>query len=76
MDKFSKIFLGIIIILVILSGFLFYKVTYFKKGYEQAANTLYEQTKLLEDSGIEIISKDNNKSEIHIKDINKVVVEK
>lgn len=76
MDKISKIFLVIIALLIVLSGFLFYKIIYFKKGYEQASNTLYKQTKLLEDSEIEIVSKDDNKSEIHVKNINKVILEK
>ncbi len=75
MSKTCKILIGIIIILVIVLGYLIYKVNYFKDGYFQAANTLYEQTKLLEDSGVEIINIDGKKTEIHIKESNKVIID-
>jgi len=75
MDKTSKIFLCIIILLALVIGYLVYKVNYFKNGYLKAANALCNQTKLLEDSGIEIISENNNPPQIHLKDTNKVIIE-
>ncbi len=76
MNKLSKILICIIILLVIALGYLIYKVNYFKDGYLQASNTLYDQTKLLEDSGVEIISNENNKTEIHIKQSGKVIIDR
>ena len=75
MNKLSKILICIIILLLIVLGYLIYKVNYFKDGYIQASNTLYDQTKLLEDSGIKIISDEKNKTEIHIKQSDKVIIE-
>jgi TM2 domain-containing membrane protein YozV len=52
MNKLNKIFLIIIILLIIALGYMTYKMFYFKNGYTNAANKLYEQTKMLEDSGM------------------------
>ncbi|MBP3801313.1 MAG: hypothetical protein J6I85_04670 [Clostridia bacterium] len=75
MNKLSKILICIIILLLIVLGYLIYKVNYFKDGYIQAAEALCDHAKLLEDSGIKIISDENNKTEIHIKQSDKVIIE-
>ena len=75
MNKIFKVFLCIIIVLLVVVGYLFYKVIYFKNGYLDAANQLYEQGKLLEDSGIEIIRINDGDPEIHIKQVNNVIMD-
>lgn len=76
MNKTSKILIGIIILLIIALGFFIYKFNYFKNGYLEAANNAYNQTKILEDHGIQIITTDKNKTEVHIKDSSKVIIDK
>lgn len=75
MNRTSKIFLFIIILLVIALGYLTYKVIYFKDGYIQAATTLYEQITMLENSGIRFVNTDKGNLEIHIKESNNVIMD-
>lgn len=76
MNKITKILVGIVVILIIALGFFIYKFIYFKNGYLGAANNAYNQAKILEDHGIQIITTNNNETEIHIKDISKVIIDK
>lgn len=75
MNKTSKILLCIIILLIVALGYFIYKFEYFKDGYLQATHSLYERTKLLEDSGVEIITVNNGKEEVHIKKVNTVIMD-
>ena len=76
MNRLSKILVGIIILLIIALGFFIYKFIYFKNGYLESANAAYNHAKILEDHGVQVIVNSDNKTEVHIKDINTVIIDK
>lgn len=55
MNKLSKIFLVIIVILTIALGLATYYLIYYREAYFSAANQLYEVVKSVEDEGNEKI---------------------
>ncbi len=75
MNKLSKIFLVIIVILLLTLGLMTYYMFYWRNGYLNAANAMYEHAKLLEDSGVQIISIDDGDPQVHITKSDKVIIE-
>lgn len=75
MNKLSKIFLIIILLLMIALGIMTYYMFYWREGYLSAANTMVELVGTLEESGVELRSEEDGANKVIIKQPDKVVIE-
>lgn len=75
MKKSSIILTTIIVLLIIFLALMTYYMFYWRKGYLEAATTMYEYVKTLEDAGVSVIGDEDGKTHVIIKKENNVVME-
>ena len=75
MKKSSIVLIVIVILLAIALGLMTWYMFYWRNGYLQAATTMYEYVKTLEDAGVSVISNENNETFVVLEDENNVVME-